>query len=136
MLRSAACREVAVLAALQDNGDDEDGEAAAAPAAAHGGRYAGTTPAAVAGLVVYSMDVKARSTRCRGGKAAATTGGRASTGGKSSRGRGKGASTGRGSKKAKTRRRKFDLSDSDGDEQPDSGDEDWRNGKKARKLFD
>lgn len=139
-----------MLAALQDNADDKEADpAGAAAAAAGGGKHPSATPAAAtAGLVVYSMETKPRSSRGRGagkggaastgGARAASTGGRA--GGRGSRGRRGGASTGgRGSKKAKSRRRKFDLGGDTSEEEVevDSGDEEWGSrGKKARKLFD
>jgi hypothetical protein len=124
-----------VLAALADNADEEETDVPAA-----GSRQPGETPAAAAGLVVYSMEVKTRSTRGRQAKGTASTGGRGTTGGKAGRGRGtgRGASTGRGSRKPKGRRRKFDLSDDSEEEaRLDSGDEDWGSPKapKVRKLF-
>jgi hypothetical protein len=129
------CREMAVLAALADDAELEGPEAAAP--ATHGGKLAGATPAAAAGLVVYSMEAKTRSTKGRAPKA--TTGGRGSTAGRGSRGRGtgQGASTGRGSKKAKPRRRKYAADDSS-EEEADSGDEDWGSARAAPKarLFD
>jgi hypothetical protein len=128
---------MAVLAALADDAELEGPEEAAP--ATHGGKLAGATPAAAAGLVVYSMEAKARSTRGRGPRG--STGGRGSTAGRGSRGRGtgRGASTGRGSKKAKPRRRKYAAAvSSDEEAEADSGDEDWGSARAAAKarLFD
>lgn len=138
---SHACREIAVLAALADQADDEDGEGAAA---AHGGKHTGPVPAAASGLVVYSMDAKGKSTRARGGKGSAAAG-RASTGGgggRGTRGRGTGRTTGSKAtgKKTKSRRRRFKIADDSSEEDAgaDSGDEEWDGAKpgKARKLFE
>ena len=131
-----------MLAALADDHADDD-DAAAAAAGPGGKHHVNATPAGAAGLVVYSMDAKTRSTRGRGGKGAASTGGRDSTGG---RGAGKGRGTGRASssragKKTKVRRKRFGpVSDSSACEsEPEADDEDWGSTKKAakaRKLFD
>jgi cohesin loading factor subunit SCC2 len=142
------CREVAVLAALADQGDEEEEaaeaggpdaakHAAATPAAGRHGRASAAAAdggAHAAGLVVYSMEPRSRGSRSKaaapgaaGGSKAGGSGRRGAAAGRSTGKQGKGSSKAKGGKGRGKRPSRAGGSDSDDDGGGDasSGDEDW-----------